>query len=306
MRPMVARPASARRSATRSGPSRTHWSCSARSPSGTSSGWARRPRSPASARARPIDCWPRSRSPVWPSVCRSRAIAPASRRSAGRRACWPGSTSGRSPCRPCGGSARRPARRSTSPCCATPAWSTSRSSRARPPSGWPTCPARSCRSTRPPSARRSRSTSSRSSSRRSSARSRTSGSPRGPRRPGRRSMRRSAPTRTTGYGVDMEEVSIGVACVGAAVLDGGGVVGAMSVSAPRARMTDARIEEVGQRLVARRRRGLATAGASPGRDLEVRHQPEVIARVEARVVGCRPIEGERRPTTTRADPRTSR
>jgi DNA-binding IclR family transcriptional regulator len=59
-----------------------------------------------------------------------------------------------------------------------------------------------------------------------------------------------APTRATGYGVDMEEVSIGVACVGAAVLDGGRVAGALSVSAPRARMTDARIEEVGRRLVA--------------------------------------------------------
>ena len=59
-----------------------------------------------------------------------------------------------------------------------------------------------------------------------------------------------AATRTTGYGVDMEEMSIGVACVGAAVLTGGGVVGAMSVSAPRARMTDARIEDVGQRIVA--------------------------------------------------------
>jgi DNA-binding IclR family transcriptional regulator len=59
-----------------------------------------------------------------------------------------------------------------------------------------------------------------------------------------------APTRTTGYGVDLEEVSVGVACVGAAVLDGGRVVGALSVSAPRARMTDARIEEVGRRLVA--------------------------------------------------------
>ena len=59
-----------------------------------------------------------------------------------------------------------------------------------------------------------------------------------------------APTRASGYGVDLEEVSIGVACVGAAVLDGRGVVGAMSVSAPRARMTDARIDEVGQRLVA--------------------------------------------------------
>ena len=58
------------------------------------------------------------------------------------------------------------------------------------------------------------------------------------------------PTRVTGYGVDIEEVSLGVACVGAAVLDGGRVVGALSVSAPRARMTDARIGEVGQRLVA--------------------------------------------------------
>jgi DNA-binding IclR family transcriptional regulator len=56
-------------------------------------------------------------------------------------------------------------------------------------------------------------------------------------------------TRTQGYGVDLEEISIGVACVGAAILDGGRVVGAMSVSAPRARMTDERIEEVGLRLV---------------------------------------------------------
>jgi IclR family acetate operon transcriptional repressor len=59
-----------------------------------------------------------------------------------------------------------------------------------------------------------------------------------------------AATRTTGYGVDLEEVSIGVACVGAAVLNRGGVVGAMSVSAPRARMSDARIEDVGKRIVA--------------------------------------------------------
>jgi IclR family acetate operon transcriptional repressor len=57
------------------------------------------------------------------------------------------------------------------------------------------------------------------------------------------------PTRTQGYGVDLEEISIGVACVGAAILDGGRVVGAMSVSAPRTRMTDERIEEVGLRLV---------------------------------------------------------
>jgi DNA-binding IclR family transcriptional regulator len=56
-------------------------------------------------------------------------------------------------------------------------------------------------------------------------------------------------TRMNGYGVDLEEASIGVACVGAAVLDRGRVVGAMSVSAPRARMTDARIREVGRLLV---------------------------------------------------------
>jgi DNA-binding IclR family transcriptional regulator len=56
-------------------------------------------------------------------------------------------------------------------------------------------------------------------------------------------------TRANGYAVDLEEVAVGVACVGAAVLDGGRVVGALSVSAPRARMTDARIDEVGRMLV---------------------------------------------------------
>jgi DNA-binding IclR family transcriptional regulator len=55
--------------------------------------------------------------------------------------------------------------------------------------------------------------------------------------------------RARGYGVDLEEVALGVACVGAAVLDDGRVVGAISVSGPRARMSDARIDEVGQRLV---------------------------------------------------------
>jgi IclR family acetate operon transcriptional repressor len=58
-----------------------------------------------------------------------------------------------------------------------------------------------------------------------------------------------ASTRTLGYGVDLEEISVGVACVGAAVLDGGRVAGAISVSAPRARMTDARIAQVGQTLL---------------------------------------------------------
>jgi DNA-binding IclR family transcriptional regulator len=55
--------------------------------------------------------------------------------------------------------------------------------------------------------------------------------------------------RARGYGVDLEEVALGVACVGAAVLDDGRVVGAISVSGPRARMSDARIDEVGRRLV---------------------------------------------------------
>ena len=57
-------------------------------------------------------------------------------------------------------------------------------------------------------------------------------------------------TRANGYAVDLVVVAVCVACVGAAVLDGGRVVGALSVSAPRARMTDARIDEVGRMLVA--------------------------------------------------------
>jgi DNA-binding IclR family transcriptional regulator len=57
-----------------------------------------------------------------------------------------------------------------------------------------------------------------------------------------------ASTRAQGYGVDLEEISIGVACVGVAVLDGGRVAGAISVSAPRARMTDVRMSQVGESL----------------------------------------------------------
>lgn len=55
--------------------------------------------------------------------------------------------------------------------------------------------------------------------------------------------------RVRGYGIDMEQVALGVSCVGVAVLDGGRVVGAVSVSGPRARMSDARIDDIGRRLV---------------------------------------------------------
>jgi IclR family acetate operon transcriptional repressor len=56
-------------------------------------------------------------------------------------------------------------------------------------------------------------------------------------------------SRSRGYGVDLEEAAIGVACVGAAILEGDRVIGAVSVSAPRARMSDERIDEVGELLV---------------------------------------------------------
>jgi DNA-binding IclR family transcriptional regulator len=55
--------------------------------------------------------------------------------------------------------------------------------------------------------------------------------------------------RGRGYGVDLEGVALGVACVGAAVLDGGRVVGAISVSGPRTRLSDDRIDAVGPQLV---------------------------------------------------------
>ena len=56
--------------------------------------------------------------------------------------------------------------------------------------------------------------------------------------------------RARGYGVDLEAVALGVACVGAAVLDSGRVVGAISVSAPRTRLSNERIDAIGPRLVA--------------------------------------------------------
>lgn len=73
-----------------------------------------------------------------------------------------------------------------------------------------------------------------------------------------------AAARARGYGVDNEMIALGVTCVGAAVLDRGRVVGAMSISGPRARMTDARIEEVGRRLVAGAAEVSERLGPQPG------------------------------------------
>ncbi len=56
-------------------------------------------------------------------------------------------------------------------------------------------------------------------------------------------------TRSQGYALDREEIATGVVCVAAAVLVRGQVAGAISVSAPRARMDDDRLREVGRRLV---------------------------------------------------------
>lgn len=52
--------------------------------------------------------------------------------------------------------------------------------------------------------------------------------------------------RADGYAVDREEVSEGVACVAAPILSSGRVVGAISLSGPRTRMTDDRLEGLGE------------------------------------------------------------
>ena len=56
---------------------------------------------------------------------------------------------------------------------------------------------------------------------------------------------RLAQARTSGYAVDLEEAAAGVVCVAAPILLRDQVAGAVSVSAPRARMSDERIGEVG-------------------------------------------------------------
>lgn len=56
--------------------------------------------------------------------------------------------------------------------------------------------------------------------------------------------------RARGYATDLEEVSPGVACVAAPIFAGRRVVGALSVSAPRVRMTDALIEDIATRVMA--------------------------------------------------------
>jgi len=60
---------------------------------------------------------------------------------------------------------------------------------------------------------------------------------------------RLEPVRSRGYAIDLEEVAIGVACVAAPILVRDQVAGAISVSAPRARLGDRRIEELGATLL---------------------------------------------------------
>lgn len=48
--------------------------------------------------------------------------------------------------------------------------------------------------------------------------------------------------------VDNEEVAVGVVCTAAPILVAGEVLGALSVSAPRARCDDARLEDLGRRI----------------------------------------------------------
>lgn len=55
--------------------------------------------------------------------------------------------------------------------------------------------------------------------------------------------------RGRGYSTDLEEVELGVACIAAPIVVGDQVAGAISVSAPRTRMDDVRISEVGRALL---------------------------------------------------------
>ena len=50
--------------------------------------------------------------------------------------------------------------------------------------------------------------------------------------------------RTNGHSLDLESVELGVACVAAPIFHGGRVAGAVSLSGPRTRLTDARLAEL--------------------------------------------------------------
>ena len=93
--------------------------------------------------------------------------------------------------------------------------------------------------------------------------------------------------RRDGYATDLEEVEIGVACVAAPVLVRGVPIGAISVSAPRARMTDARMAQVGREVLA----------ASPWRSANGSDRP--VGRLRPR--GRRTARGDR--SGTGPDPR---
>lgn len=60
--------------------------------------------------------------------------------------------------------------------------------------------------------------------------------------------------RARGYSLDLEEVELGVACIAAPILVADQVAGAISVSAPRARMDDDQIPRVGKLLLEATRR----------------------------------------------------
>jgi DNA-binding IclR family transcriptional regulator len=65
-----------------------------------------------------------------------------------------------------------------------------------------------------------------------------------------REFRATIADQSIGYAVDLEEVAIGVVCVAAPILAGGTAIGALSVSMPRARCDDARLQWAGRRTAA--------------------------------------------------------
>lgn len=70
--------------------------------------------------------------------------------------------------------------------------------------------------------------------------------------------------RSRGYSLDVEEVAEGVACVAAPVLPNGRVVGAISLSGPRTRMTDERLEQLGEQVRAVAAEISDLLGSGPG------------------------------------------